>query len=145
MDSTLQNTNLTQQSHVSERCLIVNNYIVNWPEETGCCTGKNHGASFTSHKINAKPLNGKHQLRRDQHDAHVMGRSKDSAEFVVHCEVVSQFEFLDKRSKIKEALFIRSPDSLIFFHCNTRAYNVLFVRKCFDQKSVTKSEHLPYL
>jgi hypothetical protein len=47
-------------------------------------------------------------------------------------------------SKIKVALFIRGPDSLILFHCNTPAYGALFVRKFINQKSVTKSEHLPY-
>jgi len=47
-------------------------------------------------------------------------------------------------SKIKVALFIRGPDSLTLFHCNTPAYDALFVRKFIDQKSVTKSEHLQY-
>jgi len=37
-----------------------------------------------------------------------------------------------KRSKIKVELFIRGPDSLILFHCNTRAYDALFVRMFFD-------------
>ena len=39
MVSTLQNINVTQQSHVSEHCLFIANSIVNWPEETGCCIG----------------------------------------------------------------------------------------------------------
>lgn len=39
MVSTLQNINVTQQTHVSERSLFIANYIVNWPEETGCCIG----------------------------------------------------------------------------------------------------------
>lgn len=47
-------------------------------------------------------------------------------------------------SKIKATLFICGPDSLILFHCNTPAYDTLFVRKFIDQTSVTKSEHLSY-